>query len=260
MTRRWTWTLSLLLLGCTPEADDERNEGIAVGNPGLLSVSLAVTADVDVTRADLDVTTLEFGGCGGYGAEVGGAADLALEPAAFAIDAGRWCGVRLNLGAPLVVEASWGTSAIALTLDADEITVGAAASFDVDEETELAFEIGMPEWLDPVALGMTDGEDLVVGPGDDLHDELVAALHGDSALFDDLDGSGDVGGDERDAGPLALGDVEFTIEQTDAEGAYPNSAGYAGQACACAASVGVGDAGAAVLLLLPLFAVSRRRR
>lgn len=251
------------LLGCDPSATEEDpDRGIAVGNPGLLSVSMALTAELEVTAASLEVSSFEFASCGGgsYASASGGVADLADEPEAFDFPAGAWCGVRLNPSGGFHVEATWGTSTIVLDLEVADVSVGADETFDADEESEFAFELGTVDWLDPGVLGWVEGEDVTVDGEHDLHDVLVAALELDSALFDDLDGSGAVEQPERDAGPLATGEIQLSFDIAPEAAGYTADSAQSGCGTSCSASGGTRRGGLMGLALLLLGVVWWGRR
>ncbi|MCP4873016.1 MAG: hypothetical protein GY898_30350 [Proteobacteria bacterium] len=260
--RRWLLVVlaAAAFAGCDPNAEEDPDRGIAVGNPGLLSVSMAVTADVEVTAATLAVSSFEFAGCGGYAyaSTSGGTVDLAAEPEGYDFTEGSWCGVRINAVGVFHVEATSGASAISLDLEVDDISVGADVAFDAEESSEFAFELGTVDWLAPVVAALVGDEDLSIDVEHELHDELVAALQLDSALFDDLDGSGVVEDPERDAGALATGEIQLSFDIA------PNAAGYtsdsATSGCGMSCDSGGGGAPGAVGFLLVLALVGSRRR
>ncbi len=262
-TTRITAVLTLLLAGCQPAPEDD-NQGIAVGNPGVIAMSIAASDDVEVEAAGLRPTLVRYGTCGvGNDATVGGGdpVDLADGPADYAFPEGTWCGVGLET-VSLEIDGRWdpGTgeqATFTLTLDLPSVVLGFVDEvLAVDDETELAFELASPGWLDAAGLGLSDGDDLVVAAGDELHDTLVASLQDESAAFDDLDGSGVVEQEERDAGPLAVpADIQFN--DTYPAGMDSEASGYA-TGCSCGAT-GRSD-GAPLLLLLALATWRRGRR
>jgi len=252
---------AVALMGCDPNGQEDDNRGIAVGNPGLLSVSMAITSDVEVIAATLAISSVEFAGCdeAAYASTSGGAADLALEPATYDFAEGSWCGVRLNASGLLHLEADWAPeigvgSRITLDLELDDVRVGTLDAIDASEASEFAFELGVPDWLDPDLLGLVDGEDLTVEPGDDLHDGLVDALRSEAALFDDTDGSGAVEQEERDAGPLATAEIQVNFDLS------PTLAGLDSGASAQACGSNVAGGGGPGLVALLLLGLGRRRR
>ena len=251
--------LALVLLGCQPAG--EPNEGIAVGNPGLTSLSLAVTDSVALASVSGSLYRVRFAGadCGGLdvSSPVSLDIDLAQEPAAFDFPGGTWCGLILDFSGPLQFEGSWndglGSGALDVALTVGSVSLGAVAeSMEVDEESELAFELASPGWLDLALDGLQDGETVTVDAESPLHDLLVAALSDDSQLFDDLDGDGVVAPTERDEGPLATS-RELRFENADA---YATTSEGVGMVAAC----GVAGGGSGGWALLALLGLRRRRR
>jgi hypothetical protein len=258
---RWLAILALLT-GC--QAGIGPNEGIAVGNPGLTSMSLAVSDGMVVTAATGTVSSAQFAGeaCGGAdaAAALGLEVDLAQEPASFEFPAGVWCGVEVRFEGGLRVEADWtGPNGEAATVVADlglvDVSLRSSqASLDVDEETELAMELGAPDWLDATALGLEDGDALEIDAEDPLHVALLSALTTDSRMYDDADGNGLVEDDERQLGALAVaGELAF----------YANAVGMDSSEQSCSVADGGGGLGWLLLLLAGLarpWLRSRERR
>ena len=207
---------------------------------------------------------LRYGTCGGYDEAEGGGeeADLVEGPAEYSFPAGTWCGVGLQI-VRLDLVGRWAPDSgeeatFTMQLDVDDVVLGFVDDvLDVDDETELAFELGSPGWLAADVLGLVDGEEQEVLPEHDLYGELVAALQEESAAFDDLDGSGVVEELERDAGPLAIAaDIQF--RDPGAAGVSGDAAGYmSGCDASGGARPGVGWLG---LLGLLGIALSRPRR
>ena len=219
-TTRTTLLLTLalaLLTACEQpvEVDPGGDEmGIAIGNPGVVSLGIAASDDLSLTLAELPLAALDHHGCSAEPAT--GITDVTLDltdgPASVELLAGTWCGLRLELADPLVVEAEWApatgeaaTVELALEVAMVDLEPLDDGSFTVDEETELALELAAPGWLDAELLALEDGDVLVVEPGHALHLDLFGAVTEDSAAFEDLDGSGLVEQPERDAGPLLVG-------------------------------------------------------
>ncbi len=246
--------------GACADPAESTHEGIAVGNPGVVAMSLAASPDVQVTLASLRPDWVGFAACGGQDRVVypGGTVDLAVAPLQVDVPAGTWCGVAVRFGAGARLEASWddgvGSGTLVADLDLPELTLRALEDgLAVDEDTMLALELGSPGWFDVQALGLVDGEEAVVAPSDPRHEVLVAALRDESALFDDLDASGLVDLPERQAGPLALpGELAFNPDV--AAGLSSDSVDAAG----CSAAPGGSGPGLAWLLGLALVVLGRR--
>lgn len=250
------------LLGCTQPPDDGSGGdemGIAIGNPGVVSLGIAASDEMQLTLAELPVAALEHHACSD--SHETGIQDVNLDltdgPVAVELLAGSWCGLRVELAEPLLIEATWApvsgeTATVAIELAVAQVDLEPLVdeSFTVDEDTALALELAAPGWLEATLLGLQDGDALEVGTGDALHLDLFQAVTEDSAAFDDLDGSGLVDAEERDAGPLLVGgDLVFE----------PAPAGYATDG-ASACSVNMGGGGEAGLLLLLLAALGLAAR
>ncbi len=258
---RWLVIALVLSLGCQQEA--EPDEGIAVGNPGLTSMSMAVTDAVSLTSAAGTLNRVRFAGaeCGGVDltSYVDLTLELALEPADFDFPGGTWCGLILDFTGPLVLTGTWddgvGAGEVDLSLNLGSVSLGAVEeTLEVDAGSELAFELAAPGWLDDALGSLADGETL---SAEDplLHDALVAAFADDSQLFDDGDGDGIVTEPERTVGPVATA-MELRFESVGLYGESADSA--AGLSSAC--DVGAGGSAGLPLFLLLAFRRSRRRR
>ncbi len=257
---RWL-AIALLLMGCQQEA--EPDEGIAVGNPGLTSVSMAITDAVSLTSATGTLNRVRFAGaeCGGVDltSYIDLPLDLALEPADFDFPGGPWCGLILDFTGPLVLTGTWDDGValgdVDLSLNLGSVSLGAVEdALDVDQDSELAFELAAPGWLDDALLDLADGETL--DAEDPLeHDALVAAFADDSQLFDDGDGDGVVTEPERTTGPVATA-MELRFESAGAyiNGESSDAAQGLGSACGCSSG------GSPALPLFLLLAVRRSRR
>ena len=251
--------LALLGLGCVPP-DDEQNQGIAVGNPGVVALSLAAAEGFVWTAADASVSALGFASCGSGDTlrDVAGTLDLRDGPALLPFPAGSWCGLLVRFDGPLTIAASWSeagaSGTLTATLTVPEVTLGAlAGTLAVDAGTAWALELASPDWLDAGALGLTDGVDLVVTEESPEHATLVAALTDETALFDDGDGSGLIEAPERDAGPAAL-PMELAFNLEPVAGVSSDASGGAGCALAPAPTGPLGI----LLLLVSGSLVSRR--
>lgn len=258
MTRRLLLAALLLAVGCG-EPQDNTHEGIAVGNPGVVSMSLAEADTFTFTEASLPVDWVGFADCEGGARFVYPAdADLAVTPLSLQAPAGEWCGIQVAFQGTATLAADWddgvGTGSLSATLELADVGLQVVdARQTIDEDTELALELASPDWLDPGALGLADGVDLVIDIDDPEHGVIVAAIVDESAVFADEDGSGRVETAERDAGALAL---PATLGlNPDVGGATADAAGMS-SGCSCASGGSAPSLGWAVLLLL---AVVRRR-
>ncbi|MCO4768696.1 MAG: hypothetical protein KDA24_01605 [Deltaproteobacteria bacterium] len=251
--------LCTLLAACVTDPADDTHEGIAVGNPGVVAMSLAAADGFNITKAELPVQWVGFAACSGTDVTtpVGGTTDLALAPLSVSIPAGAWCGVVVRFSGDAALEASWEDGVEAGTMEAtvllgDVELVVVDTALAVDEDTALALELASPDWLNPAALGLLDGALTTITTESPAHAVLVDAVVEESALFDDLDGSGLVDLPERDAGALALpGQIALNPDAGSGDAVAGLSSG-----CSCSTGEGRGGWGLALLLLLPLL---RRR-
>ncbi len=262
--KRFTLVVIALLVGCVPP-EEEENQGIAVGNPGVVSMSLAEADEFTVTFAEATLQALGWASCdsGDQLDELYTTLDLATEPEALDFPAGDWCGVVVRFDGPLELELDWddGVSqgSLVATVTLPELTLGAVdGPLEVDDATTWALELASPDWLDPDALGLADGVDLTITGKDDAHELLVAAFTDETALFDDIDASGLVESPERDEGAAAL-PMQIAFNPDPSPGSSADAAGYA-SGCSCAQGAPDSNAWAVVLLLGLGLARTRRRR
>jgi|GEM_PF-1444387 len=247
--------------GCADPATDT-HEGIAVGNPGVMALTLADSEDFTVTEAALPVAWVGFASCEGADriATLGGTQDFVAGPLLVEAPAGSWCGVVVRFSGEAAFAATWddgvstGTLGGALT----QVELGFQpidGPLVVDEDTALVLELGSPGWLDAAALGLEDGEDVVLDAEAPEHAVLVAALADESAVFDDPDGSGELDPPERNAGAVALpAQIQFN------EGVVSGLTGDSSSSgCSCESAPSPGGWAAWLLLLLAL-GVRRTRR
>ena len=102
--------ITALLAGCPQPPDDGGGDGdemgIAIGNPGVVSLSIAASEDVELVLAELPVAALEHHGCDASHAL--GIQDVNLDltdgPVAVELLPGTWCGLRVQLAEPLAIE------------------------------------------------------------------------------------------------------------------------------------------------------------
>lgn len=219
--------LGLVLLAACRPADDT-HEGIAVGNPGLVSMALATSSGFTLTRAELPIDWVGYASCSGSDRLASLDRTDLVVPATAAIPQGSWCGFVVALSGAATLEADWSEGGASGTLQAtftlSDVELQAVETIEVIDSTTLAIELASPDWLDPAALGLADGVDRVITGDDPEADLLRAALGDESAVFDDPDGSGLVESEERSVGAIALpGDVQFSEAvagvSSDAEGA-----------------------------------------
>ena len=194
-------TVLVLLTVCACTVP-EPHEGTFVGNPGEARIRVSPTEGLDFTEVELGAATLTASGCEGDDAEpveLDGVDLLAV----LEIPEGTWCGLRLETGGPsrLVADADGG-GRVEMTLDLLRFDLEAAESEGVDHDASAwVLDLGGEDWTTAASLGVDGGENLVIGTRDPLSGELATALMAGTALYADEDRDGEVGGDERSAGP-----------------------------------------------------------
>ena len=148
-----------LLVGCVPP-DEEENQGIAVGNPGVVAMSLAEAEEWTVTVAEASVEALGWKACSGADRldTLQTTLDLTADPTDLSFPAWDWCGVVVRFAGPVELEATWsdgaGTGSLAATVTLPELQLGVVDDpLAVDEDTAWALELASPDWLDAAALG-----------------------------------------------------------------------------------------------------------
>ncbi|MBX2797992.1 MAG: hypothetical protein KTR31_09995 [Myxococcales bacterium] len=189
----------LLACGCSTQP----RTGTFVGNPGNMRLQLAPTNGLVVDLAIIDDLEIRWTDClateevslDGDAVEVG--KDELVVPG------GRWCGVELDLLAPLrgrIVNddgyefVEWGFEVAPL----QPVQLWQTEAIEVDEQ-DFVLELGAPQWFD---LGLGIGENFIESDSSEGL-ELTEILSTRSSLFLDADGSGLVEPSERDDGPLA---------------------------------------------------------
>jgi uncharacterized protein (TIGR03382 family) len=237
----------LVLVGCERPPD----EGIAVGNPGKASMTLALAAadGFAFEAAEVPVGAVGLEDCDGaaWQDQPGVVADL-LGPEAFELQAGTWCSLAVQWDGLLQARGTWTQDAASgdfeLHLDLQDLLVDAVVQ--LDDGGAVYLELAAPEWL--ADLELTDGELAVIDAAAADHAALVAAVESGSNLFVD-DGDGVLSPQERVVGPVA-GTVPAEFFPSVADGISSDRAA----GCSCTA----GGSGASLLALL-LLAVRRRR-
>jgi hypothetical protein len=203
-----------LLLACT-----NIGQGTIIGNPGEMRVSIAPGLDTTTSRATMAVDSVTWTDCGGFSelVRVDGTVDL-LDPVIVHVPAGEWCSVQLTAATNLDVQGAGDAGGTyALDLELPDVALGTPTGLLV-QGNAYVFELGTPGWLDADVLGVSDGTDVVVAPGDTLHDDLLTVAQLDSALFDDADADGQVGDAERTSGAVASHEDEEDDEEDDDTG------------------------------------------
>lgn len=200
-----------LLLACT-----NVGQGTIIGNPGEMRVSIAPGMDTTTNRASMAVDSVTWTDCGGFSelVRVDGTVDL-LDPVIVHVPAGEWCSVQLTAATNVDVQGTGDAGGTyALDLELPDVALSTPTGLLV-QGNAYVFELGAPGWLDADVLGVTDGADVVVAPGDALHDDLLAVAQRNSALFDDADADGQVGDTERASGAVASHDDGEDDEDDD---------------------------------------------
>ena len=110
---------------------------------------------------------------------------------------GTWCTLTVSLGTEARLKAiSHDGSWLTASLGGTEIVLVEEDGMSVSGQSFI-LELGAPGWLDAAALGMAGGDDLTLTEDDAQTQTLRDALLSGSALYEDLDGNGVLGSDER---------------------------------------------------------------
>ena len=104
----------VLLAACRPP--DDTHEGIAVGNPGLVSMALATSSGFSLTRAELPIDWVGYASCGGSDRLASVDRTDLVVPATAAIPQGSWCGFVVALSGAATLEADWSEGVASGTL------------------------------------------------------------------------------------------------------------------------------------------------
>ena len=270
-----TWTrpilLLLALLGLPPllaSCQTENPEGgTAIGNPGLVALSIAVADQLDVEEGWLFADGLALASCDGAEQETVAfeESELALE-ASVEWPAGTWCSATLTEGDLFVFgrlegedgdddddELDDGEFMIELWLPTFALTGPTTDGFVVAEDAELVLEIASPGWTSAEELGLDEFGSVDLTPDDELlHDELVGRVVEGTGLYEDTDGDLAVDPEERESGALA----DTAEPEPPASEGDDDDDGMSGSGCR-SSLVGGDPSG---LLLLLLAALIRRRR
>lgn len=179
--------------------------GTAVGNPTGLTLDTAPGAGLAFTSAVADVASIEVTDLSGdtWTLEVDGPVDL-LGGTRMEVPLADAARVRVNFAGPLTFRgAGAGDHSFALSLTVPSLEIELAAA--PGEVPDAVLRLGAPDWATAATIGLTGPATLTgavtVGADDPLHDALVDALTGGSALYGDDDGDGRCGdpGDGGDA-------------------------------------------------------------
>jgi len=250
MKRVVALSLVVAMSACEPPPPAD---GIAVGNPGKGSMTLALAEAEDFTfeTAEVPVGYLGLSGCSSddWEREDGRVADL-VATESFELQAGTWCGLAVQWDGLLQAAGAWATESASgdfeLHLDLQDLAVDAVV--ELADGDALLLELAAPDWLDADALGLQDGDSVVIDAASPEHPTLAASLESTSTLFRD-DGDGVLSATERAAGPVAA-----TVPSNYVPRAYADASQGVASGCSCSAG---GGSASWLLLLLPLL---RRRR
>ena len=274
MTRTRPILLSLALLATPPlltACQIENPEGgTAIGNPGVVAMTIASADQLDVEEAWLFADGWSLESCDGQEPQTVPfeEGELALE-GSVEWPAGTWCSATL-VEADLVLfgrlegegddddDDDWdeeGEFYIELMVPTFALTGPTTAGFVVAEDSDLLVELAAPGWTSAEEIGLDETTWVEVTSEDQLlHDELAGRVVEGTGLYEDSDGDWMVDPEEREAGALA--DTAEPEPATD-EGDDDDEGGLSGSGCQ--ASVGGGQASGLSLILLAAAGLTRRR-
>jgi len=195
--------ITLALGGCWAGVEKERGGGIAVGNPGEMTARVATSDDIEITKATL-VGSIEIDNCAGDTATLfEGELDLLDSKSLQAPHEIRSCGLLLDGGLLLEADGAALESHLVVNLDLPLIalTDGDGVVFRAKESYVL--EIGGPDWLDPIQLGMEGFSTIEVEFDKPQHELLIEKIRARSTVFRDRNNDGEISESERSASSLS---------------------------------------------------------
>ena len=177
----------LALVGC--DHTGPVGEGIAVGNPGSLTIQTSRSSEAPLSAADAIIEELSLQDCAGNPVALATGIGLALDgSSSLAVPAGEWCGVSLSFDGPAAFSYEVDDGTLALELELGTVSVDSAA-FGVDGDP-LVMQLGPPDLIDPAQWDITAGETLNIDSAVVEHDELTSAIADWLVLGRDDDGDG----------------------------------------------------------------------
>lgn len=175
--------------------------GTSVGNPTGLGATPAPGDALDFTEASALVDRVMWRDCDGVEELSSGLAVDLLAGDEVPQPASDYCELTLNFASEVRLEGVGDHGGrFRFHLDVRQVVLSFDGPVDRDAHDRLV-ELASPGWVSEDALGIGDGSDTVVEPGDPEHDVLVGLVRNTSGLFGDLDADGVVDEDERAAGP-----------------------------------------------------------
>lgn len=215
-------TLLLALVACSPT---QTSDGTAVGNlDATLRLSAPVSPDVVLQGATMLADRVDVLACDGEVVTLATAVGVSVDGSStLALPTGTWCGARITTSTP----ASWTASSttgfgIDLALQLGTLTLQAASPVTLAAGESVLWSLGNRPWLDAVRLG-ADAADVVVTPGQRIHDQIVAVITRDQALLRDRDDDGErdddddllAGDDDHDDDDEPFEDDDTDDDDTD---------------------------------------------
>ncbi len=241
-------SLTLLLVGCPTNGDPD--QGIAIGNPGVVELAIGSASGLDVAEALIETQALKVVDCEGEATQIELQDDLLFLGEGVEVPSGTWCSLQAT-DAFVYVELWTGDDEdpmALLDLAVGTVTLNGATTegFEIGEEQALLLEILGPEYTSIEELGLDLEPFVVVETGHPAYEALVGRVHDDAALYEDADGDGVVDDGERSDGPTA----------STAEPVEPEDPGNTIPGCSAVGGGGVGLLG---LVLSAAVGVRRRR-
>jgi len=203
-------------LGCSSNHDV--HQGTIVGNPGDGMVSLARGADLTYAEATVRDETVLMEACLNNSDETTSPDQiLQLVPVGvLEIPSGQWCGMTLLLGDLQV--SGWGPdySTFTLELAPGQVTLN-ADDFFIWRDSRYLLELGSTDWITADLLDLPGAKDVAVDSTHSLYESLNEAIASGSALYEDLNGNGELDDDEREVALAAGPDHTYAIEDTGSD-------------------------------------------
>ncbi len=268
--RSWPLFLLAALCACAPALDDDDDDqGIYIGNPGVTTLRLGAIAGTEPDDQGFAAEVMELRSCDGEHADEVDLSDGYLDGEEFEVPSGPWCEATLH-NVYVVMDAIEGEEpderflTLELEIPAIELSGLTTDGFEIVADGEYVLELGSPGWFDVDEVDF-EGEDFVwIGPeeNEELHAELVERMAGDTALWGDANGNTEVDDEERDAGPVANPDEPVEPEPDPADDDDDDGSGpaCAGSASSVAGSAAVAWPASMALVVISLLTTTVRRR
>ena len=188
---------ALLLTGCGQEQD--KTTSLPAPQSSQLTVLLAPGDGIEARSLNISGGHLLLEGCApGTGASLFLSEGTNLAGLDTSLLGGNWCGLSLSLSEPAELQSiTHGGQWLQAPVGGAHIVLGSATGVSVDGQAFI-LELGSPGWIE-VGLLTDASTDQTLETGSAELDQVLRALSQGSTLFEDLDGNGVLGTDERAA-------------------------------------------------------------